>query len=382
MAFVYKDTHSPYYTADWRGADGKRHRQSTKLKLKPEAQAIAEKLERSDLAMRDRLDDENWKRYIVDDFAKRILGPENTAPACKKWFEQWMEGKRKSISAHTAQRYDFSIQNFIKLLGPRADKPLDCITAQDIITFRDKIIKQGKRAATVNIDLKIIRAVLERAKQIGYINRNPSYAVDLLAKHIDAVQRIPFTKEQVKSLLATTVGTDWHGVILMGYYTALRLTDITNMLWSSIDMEKRVITVIPQKTRRTNKQIQIPIHEQLFAWLKSQPSPIKTDVPVFPPLYNHYCGGKSGLSGQFAKLMVTARIEREYISNGKGSRASSPLSFHSLRHTFASELANQGVDPEIRMKLTGHNSLKVHEGYTHLEVETIRQAVDKMPMVG
>jgi integrase len=382
MAFVFKDPNSPYYTASWRDKDGRWCRKSTKQKLKPEAQKIAENWQTNTKAAVERLDDENWRRYLVEDFSKRLLGPELTSPNCRKWFEQWMNGKSKGVSAHTIERYAFSINNFLKLLGSRAEKPLDCITAQDIIAFRDKISKQGKRAATVNMDLKIIRAVLERAKEIGYISRNPSYAVDLLPKHTDTVERIPFAQEQVRALLATTIGTDWHGVILMGYYTALRLSDITNMQWSAIDMEKRIISLVPQKTRRLNKRIQIPIHEQLYAWLKNQPTPIKTDVHVFPTLINYCVGGRYGLSGRFVKIMEDSGIKRECTRSGHASRATSSLSFHSLRHTFASELANQGVAPEIRMKLTGHNSSKVHEGYTHLEVETIRLAVDKMPCMG
>jgi integrase len=62
-----------------------------------------------------------------------------------------------------------------------------------------------------------------------------------------------------------------------------------------------------------------------------------------------------------------------------GNRKFSKLSFHSLRHTFNSSLANAGVSQERRMKLTGHTSAEVNTGYTHHEVETLRDEVNKLP---
>ena len=57
----------------------------------------------------------------------------------------------------------------------------------------------------------------------------------------------------------------------------------------------------------------------------------------------------------------------------------SKRTFHALRHSFTSALANAGVAPELRMKLTGHKSAAVHQGYTHLELATLKQAIRKLP---
>ena len=44
-------------------------------------------------------------------------------------------------------------------------------------------------------------------------------------------------------------------------------------------------------------------------------------------------------------------------------------------------MANAGVAPEVRMKLTGHSDQDVHAGYTHHELETLRAAVAHIPSV-
>jgi integrase len=55
------------------------------------------------------------------------------------------------------------------------------------------------------------------------------------------------------------------------------------------------------------------------------------------------------------------------------------ICLRSIRHSFTSALANAGVPPELRMKLTGHKSAEIHRGYTHMEMETLKDAIKKLP---
>jgi len=55
------------------------------------------------------------------------------------------------------------------------------------------------------------------------------------------------------------------------------------------------------------------------------------------------------------------------------------LSFHSLRNSFNSALANAGVAQQTRQKLTGHASAAMNAKYTHHEIETLREAMVKLP---
>ncbi len=49
------------------------------------------------------------------------------------------------------------------------------------------------------------------------------------------------------------------------------------------------------------------------------------------------------------------------------------------RNDVTGALINTGVSPELRMKLTGHKSAEIHRGYTHLELETLKEAIKKLP---
>ena len=54
-------------------------------------------------------------------------------------------------------------------------------------------------------------------------------------------------------------------------------------------------------------------------------------------------------------------------------------SFHSVRHTFTSWLANADVAPELRIKLTDHAPAEVHTGDTNHELATLSDAVTMLP---
>jgi len=66
------------------------------------------------------------------------------------------------------------------------------------------------------------------------------------------------------------------------------------------------------------------------------------------------------------------------VKTGAAGHNVSRLSFHSLRHSFTSALANAGVPSELRQKLTGHADAASHAIYSHHEFETIREALGKL----
>src|SRR5262249_50742055 len=92
----------------------------------------------------------------------------------------------------------------------------------------------------------------------------------------------------------------------------------------------------------------------------------------------------SPLSKEFARLMEQARIEqhviRERSQDGSG-RSVSALTFHSLRHSFSSLLANAGIAEETRMALTGHTTREMQQHYTHRELSILRDAVNVLPSI-
>ena len=187
-----------------------------------------------------------------------------------------------------------------------------------------------------------------------------------------------FTSEQLAALVNASLSEDWKGAILCGYYTGLRLRDVADLQWNAINLKEQKTTVT---TRKTSKDVTVPILTQFASWLQRQTRGIGK-APVFPTLLGKSGSGKSGLSMAFKRIMertgIKGRLLRE--ANGAG-RSQSSLSFHSLRHTFNAALANAGVAVKIRQKLTGHASAEMNAIYTHHEIAPLRAAISVIPSI-
>jgi integrase len=79
--------------------------------------------------------------------------------------------------------------------------------------------------------------------------------------------------------------------------------------------------------------------------------------------------------------MAKAGIAGTVTRHTKHGRANNSLSFHSLRHSFNSAMANAGVAQEVHMKLTGHKTAEINTVYTHHELEQLRVAIASIPFV-
>ncbi len=90
--------------------------------------------------------------------------------------------------------------------------------------------------------------------------------------------------------------------------------------------------------------------------------------------------GKHVLSGRFNAIMEKAGVEGKR-TQASGGRMFSSLSFHSLRHSFNSALANAGLPQEIRQKLTGHGSAEMNAIYTHQELAPLWAAIGVIPSI-
>ena len=93
------------------------------------------------------------------------------------------------------------------------------------------------------------------------------------------------------------------------------------------------------------------LHPDLLAHLEGLAGKDTPEEYVMPSLAGLESGGKRGLSRQFHQLMHDAGVDRREVTNPAG-RKFAKRSFHSLRHTFASDLANSGSNPELtRLRL-------------------------------
>jgi integrase len=380
---ILKDSRgrSKFWIASFTDSLGRRLKRSTKTTDRKLAERLAAEWDAAGKAGRAGRLVESQCRKVIAEIYEQATGSGLAFHTARSWLTDWLEEKKINTSPRTIMKYEQIVREFIDHLKEKADAPLTAIVDGNLISFRNSLARAGHSPATVNTALKILRSPFLLAHRKGYITADPCVGVGLVDDDAD-IEKDVFTPEQIGALVAEAQG-DWKGAILCGYYTGLRLKDVSELTWGSVDAGLTKLELIPRKTRRKkkNRKIVLPIHPQFAEWLKKQARGIGK-APVFPSLAGKSGGGKSGLSMAFKRIMERANIRGRILRERNGAgRSQSSLSFHSLRHSFNSALANADVPQEIRQKLTGHASAAMNEVYTHRELEPLQKAIAKLPPI-
>jgi len=309
---------------------------------------------------------------VVLDISKRAIGEGLSSQTTREYLADWLVSIRKKTTLGTQARYESTVRQFLKALDKAADQPLAGLTPRHVELFLNTRLDNGAAPKTAIVDIKTLGSALRRAERYGLIDKNPVPAVKL-PKSVSS-QREVFTMEEIGKLVNAAPNRDWKTLIYLGAFTGARLGDCVALTWDNIDTENAMISYTQKKTGKT---VVLPVHRDLLHHLHAL-SESDTLGPLCRSLAKTKQSGNHGLSEGFKRIVVRAGLDLKVVK-GKGTRNFARRTFHSLRHTFSSVLANHGVSEEMRMKMTGHSSREMHQRYSHHDHEALQKAMNSMP---
>lgn len=352
--------------------DGTRTSRSTGTDDKKVAQTIADTLEDATRKAKKGQFVEKDARAALNTILTRANEDTMSGDTVDHFLREWLNGKS---NVGTNERYTPVVNAFLNQLGSKSKGLLSKIShkdAQKFIKSRQALTYASK---TIRVEAKILSGAFNLAKKLDFIETNPfDKALAIAPIKVTSSKRIEFEPEHVSRILEASEG-EWKTVILFGYFTGARLEDCASMKWSNVNFDKGLIDYIESKR---GKRVVVPMSPQLDEHLQAIASTDSTDPYITPSLASRESGGKSGLSERFIKIMVKAGVDPLEIQ-GQGKRKFRQRTFHSLRHTTNTLLANNGIDQETRMALIGQTTKAVNTDYTHLDLSKLRGAIAKMP---
>jgi integrase len=371
MASIHKDPRgkSPFWYCAYTLPNGRRTFRSTKQRDRKKAFDVCRALERASEKAREGELTEIQVRKILGDILESV-GPALRPETVRSYVQSWLASKKLSVTHPTHRHLEKALEEFLESLGPKADRSLSGVSSLDVAAFRDQHLTNISRG-TLYAKLKIIRSLFTSARRQGLVLHNPAEAIELPT--LKAIRRELFTPEELRALLAAA-SNEWKTLILLGYYLGGRLGDMRTLSWDSVDLANSVITFTQGKTGR---QVQVPLHPELEEHLLSLAK--DRGGALCPDLSKAELTGRSGLSSQFIALMAQAGIDPLPVRLARNKLCRK--SFHCLRYSFTSALANAGVSAEMRMKLTGHQSFDIHQRYTRHELEPLKNAISALPRI-
>lgn len=157
---------------------------------------------------------------------------------------------------------------------------------------------------------------------------------------------------------------DLADMVVIGYSTGLRLSDVAELEMSEIDRDCRFLRIVPNKTRwRKPYPLTVPCTEQIGGVLARR---IAEDVDADGFLF-----------AKSAQRRPSRRISAAFRLCGVNAHGNGRASFHSLRATFISMMDEAGVPPHMTDAITGHSGGDMHSRYSQPSAAALLAAVKR-----
>ncbi len=285
---------------------------------------------------------------------------------------------RPDSGTQTLSNYRSRFEMFVKWMGKEFPgvKELRQITkvhaAKYVSTLPGTV-----SASTFNRHLNALSLVWRELEEPSKLTSNPWTA--FTKKKFIPHSRRELTIEELQKVVAASKG-EMRLLLALGVFTGLRLRDCACLPWSSIDVVRQIISVIPSKTaRRSQKRVIIPMHRDLLLMLLEIPDSQRKGF-LLPATERRYHQFDGAVSKDVAKLFESVGIETHATLDGV-KRKRAECGFHSLRHTFVSLCASSGVSQSVVQSLVGHDSPSMTKHYTHIGLATAQNAIKTLPSI-
>ena len=226
---------------------------------------------------------------------------------------------------------------------------------------------------TINGYIVSINEIFNLLADDAGIDKNPFASIPKQKLVQDT--REAFSMEELKLILQNA--DDFiYSLFAVGLCTGLREADICLLEWKEIDLQNNLIKRI---TRKTGKEVIIPIMPPLMKFLNSQFSLTGNGNYVLPEHAEMYENNPSGITWRVKRFLEGLGIKTTKVPKGR-TRAVSIKDVHSLRHSFCYYAGLYNVPLAIVQAVVGHMSSEMTKHYTmHATSNDIKKAFQNMP---
>ena len=272
---------------------------------------------------------------------------------------QFKDEYAKFIKENYSKKYLTSVELSFRSLTSYINKDIYLSDLNNIMMekFLLNVFSKSKYAA--NLYCRTLKAAMNKAITWNYISKNPFKGIKL--PKIPKKYPTFILEKELNIIIDSIKERDIKDVITLAFFTGMRLSEIINLCWSAVDLKSGIITVQNNETFTTKSKREriIPMHERVRLVLCNRPRR-DSDRYVFAKCGILYL--QEFISKKFKKSLLQAGLSNE-------------LHFHSLRHSFASNLVQKGISLYVVKELLGHESINTTQIYSHLQNESLVNAI-------
>jgi integrase/recombinase XerD len=253
----------------------------------------------------------------------------------------------RNMSPNTQRAYIRAVKNFSLHFGKSPDK----LTLEHVREYQLHLVSRGLQAASIIPIMCAIRFFY------GTTLGQPSVADHIpLARKADTLPAV-LSRDQVVQFLKAVSDLEMRTLFITIYSAGLRVSEAVALTGKDIDSANMVIHVRQGKGR---KDRYVMLSEQLLAILRAYWKCAHLHHLLFP--------------GPDPERAITVRsVQRACREAVRATGLGSAVTVHTLRHSFATHLLEQGVDIRVIQDLLGHRHITSTTRYARVALNTIRQ---------
>jgi site-specific recombinase XerD len=292
------------------------------------------------------------KRMSIRKSTLERIGEVNIAPF--NAFIQLL--KLKAYSPATQRTY---ISEFVQLLYTLKGTDINSLTLERLKKYFEYCIDNQKLTeAQMNSRINAVKfyfeKVLGREKMMRHFPRPKEYL--RLPKYLN--------KQDVKKLFEVTGNLKHNSILKMCYGMGLRLSEVVNLNIKDIDSRNMQVLLVGAKGKK-DRYVNLP--ESILGQLR-----------VY---YKEYKPRKYLFEGQNGERYSERSVQRIFKEAMKKAGINKDVGIHSLRHSFATHLLQEGTDVSLIQRLLGHNDIKTTMIYAKVgtaNLKNIKSPLDSL----
>lgn len=298
-----------------------------------------------------------------------------------EWFNKYVE---VNLRPKTQDTYKRIIDNHIKPnLG---HYKLNALHPGKIQEFLNDLKENGySRRHIINIHSTLSNALKYAIYPLQYIKTNPAQYVKIPKIEREPRQRIVLSAADWERIIKRfPFGNKYHIPLIIGYYTGMRIGEVFALTWEDVDFEKNEISVTKTMNRLPNRQWAfgepktkssnrtIKIGNTLASILKKEKARQNQNALLYGEYYKYFNGNKLICVCEDGSMLTTDSFK--YCSRVIHHELKIEFDFHSLRHTHATILVENGAPIKDVQKRLGHEKIETTlQTYVH-DTEDMREA--------
>lgn len=267
-------------------------------------------------------------------------------------YKDYLIGQRKSAS--TVHTYVNFIRTFLSFY---ADRSVEDIDNRSVEVFLEQVI------AKQNYSISSHRQCVSALKHFSHLRLNFSIDPELLDRpKKDKKLPVVLSFEEVLQLIQVTKNLKHRAMIALIYATGMRIGEVLALELSAIDLKRNSIHI---KNAKGRKDRTVPLGKQIRQLLISYGKTYRPQRYLFENDRTHQPYSASSVRQFLKRSCRSAGIEKKVTP-------------HTLRHSYATHLLDNGVDIRYIQEFLGHTKPETTMIYTHISHKDLEQITDPL----